>query len=35
MTDELQTNYLNDYRPPGYLIDNIALHVELAPKRPG
>jgi len=33
MTDGLQTNYLNDYRPPGYLVDSIALHVELAPEK--
>jgi aminopeptidase N len=33
MTDELQTNYLNDYRPPGYLVDSITLHVELSPEK--
>ena len=33
MADELQTNYLNDYRPPGYLVDSITLHVELSPEK--
>ena len=33
MTADLQTKYLKDYRPPGHLIDGIALHVELAPEK--
>ena len=33
MTDDLQTTYLKDYRPPGHLVDSVDLHVDLAPEK--
>jgi aminopeptidase N len=33
MNETLQTIYLKDYQPPGYLVDSVDLHVEFDPTR--
>ncbi len=33
MKQELQTIYLEDYKPPTYLVETVDLHVELAPTK--